>query len=726
VKYKKYKLHISSLWALLIVVFVCTIFIPNPIPIEANVIGDGFAWVIKAVLIGFITFLSLLSTMAGSLIAYVIDAESFNAVMSQPAIQESWKLIRDIFNLAFILVLLFSAFATIFQIEKYHIKKIILLLIIMALLVNFSFPISRFVIDAANIPMYWLAQNIFGGGGNQVSTQIGEITGIGPIVTAMEASDANLSFAQLFSVLIFLFIFLVTLLALAFMFLIRTIVLILLVIFSPLGFVAAIFPSTKNYADDYWQALFKNAFFGPIMMLVLAICIKVVGAFQGADFVDLDTSEINTSQSGSANELAQWAFFFVPVVLLWGGMIWSQKLGAVGADVVMKKADDFARRSWGGLKPAGKIVSVGGKTVATGANFATGGFTGRVSDRIKSVPLGFKKAYIDDKKEARKEQLDRYTRQSAGHMPWGGKNATLNPIRSTQIARRDAREANINERMKRNEDEKRSTSQLIRDLESRNIVTRLAATRQLAKDKNISTGNELSQAITAAQQDPETLNQILKNTPKEVFADLNANQQANIADIFRTTRLELHPYMNDEDVNRERNKLQTAFRGKLSEKRNLMSSAELVQTMTSLSTGVDQNNQAQFSSNDINTLLNNAPNTALRGLDQAQTTTLLENINGIANVQERDQTLRNFQSKMRDAGNILTFTQASNFDQGAMNNLLSRMNQKQMAQQGASFFENASVRNYVNNQLDMLQRQALMDNEEMSLEKIRALENQQP
>ncbi|MDP1619484.1 MAG: hypothetical protein Q8M12_00635, partial [bacterium] len=90
------------------------------------------------------------------LFAWIIDAEKLRAILVHPAIFKSWSLVRDFLNIGFILVLLFSAFSTIFQVDKYSYKKILLWLVIMALLVNFSYPITRFIIDVSNTLMYTL------------------------------------------------------------------------------------------------------------------------------------------------------------------------------------------------------------------------------------------------------------------------------------------------------------------------------------------------------------------------------------------------------------------------------------------------------------------------------------------------------------------------------------------------------------------------------------------
>ena len=699
-KYKKYNSKVSFLWTLIIIVFVGTFFVPNPNLAQAAILGE---LEFKMLIAGLASFLHWLIGLATLIIASTIDAGSFNAVMAQPAIEESWKLIRDILNLAFILVLLFSAFATIFQIEKYHIKKIILLLVIMALLVNFSFPISRFVIDAANIPMYWLAENVFGGGGNQVSTEIGAKTGIDKIVVPdVERSNfKTIQVAQLFSLVFFLFIFLITIIALAFMFFIRLIVLIILVIFSPLGFVAAIFPSTKNYADDYWKALFRNAFFGPIMMLMLAISISITVAFQNSSFIKLDVSEINTTNSQDANAMATAAFFFVPVVLLWGGMIWSQKLGAVGASVVMRQAQRFSNpantwRTFG--RPAWRIAR---PTAQFAGNVVSGGRLNRGIDYARGVGAGMRKAYVTDKNQARQERVDTIAESYSGRMPWGGRSG-----RNPEVADANAREMEIKQTTKRIEDERWGASRVRRVMNDADASTtdRLAAARHLSKNKEISTGQELSDAVTAANQDPETLKEILRNAPKEAFAGLSQQQLDAINTQISSLqpKIDLNPHLEQADIVNEVNKLQATLRNKLSEKRTSLSPDELARNLNTI-------NATGGNENDLMEMINNAPDSTFKNI---------QNSNQVGELQRylegNDNALNALRSKLEKQGKFMEYLESEAQRRRALNTAnnsgttditqlrtdiirerVTNMDTSVAKDQDASFFTDADVRNIV-------------------------------
>ena len=115
---------------------------------------------IVSLLIGIQKLLGMFIEVSFNLITSFIDVKIVRGMLTSDAVKETWTAVRDVCNLAFILTLLFSAFATIFHIEKYHIKTIIVKLVLMALLINFSSPITRFIIDTGNVPMYYLAQTL--------------------------------------------------------------------------------------------------------------------------------------------------------------------------------------------------------------------------------------------------------------------------------------------------------------------------------------------------------------------------------------------------------------------------------------------------------------------------------------------------------------------------------------------------------------------------------------
>lgn len=82
-----------------------------------------------------IAFFAWLITFGITLIDFTLTPE-FQSILRMDAVKSGWDVVRDFLNIAFIFFLLFSAFATIFQVSKYHIKSTWVMIVVMALLVN--------------------------------------------------------------------------------------------------------------------------------------------------------------------------------------------------------------------------------------------------------------------------------------------------------------------------------------------------------------------------------------------------------------------------------------------------------------------------------------------------------------------------------------------------------------------------------------------------------------
>ncbi len=271
---------------------------------------------------------------AVGLFAWTVDAGKLSAVINNDAIYQTWTVVRNFLNIAFILVLLFSAFATIFQVDKYSYKKTLLWLIIMALLVNFSYPITRFIIDLSNSLMYTILNSNFGGFANdpgKILTTMNGFTDLQGIIVP----NGSPSLTQLLASVVFIFILALTVLSMSILFLIRIIALAVIIIFSPVAFVGSIIGKGKQW----WDYLFKYAFFGPIMVFMLAVAIKTMSAM---DQLSVDTGLTNGAVVNDSF-ITSISKFIIPIVILWIGMGVAQWFSIAGAKEVTGRAQKFAK-----------------------------------------------------------------------------------------------------------------------------------------------------------------------------------------------------------------------------------------------------------------------------------------------------------------------------------------------------------------------------------------------
>jgi hypothetical protein len=444
---------------------------------------------IKNLLFAIFTLVSWIFLFAVVIFEWILKPDNFKLFLDSPAVREIWVMVRDFLNIGFIFFLLFSAFATIFQIDKYHIKSMIFKLILMALLVNFSFPISRFIIDVSNVTMYWLLNNIFdnmSGGAGIMATIAGD-TGI---AKTLLPEQANSEIARIIAATLFLFIFGITMLIIGVMFIIRLIALSVLVMFSSIGFAAAAFPLTSKYASSWWDSLFKYSFFAPIMVFGMAISIKLMQSIgNSAQKSMLDVANNQAVAAAEPNFIAQGAFFAIPVVILWATMGIAQKFSIEGAGAVTGQGKKLA--SWAGNLPS-RGVKAGWN--ATGV---PGGVKAGVAKFQKNGKLFGVKVPGYGGSDAREAREARITGLVAGGLT-GARSATENRKRKLVADKVD--------------EYKKSglgASQIEKDLTSNDEVTRMAAAMHMNEKGELNNISRIQKALAAVGNDVDARSKII-------------------------------------------------------------------------------------------------------------------------------------------------------------------------------------------------------------------------
>lgn len=312
---------------------------------------------------------------------------------------KGWKLVRDFSNLVFIFVLFFIAFILILGLDNnpngspmgLEPKKAIARVIIIALLVNFSFFFGRVVIDFGNViglsfynkitaaPVMSVITNQdqydTGDGANSVKQFYTGATGIRSISTSILSKINPQNFladeksvkgtpltperygmTMMYGLIILFFgLFLMYIFgSVAIIFITRTMGLILLLIVSPIAFVSYTIPAFQkmNFVgfDDWMKQFFGLAFTAPIFLFFLYIGIQFftpVGAANTASFALAATIIF---------KLSLFTFF-----LLFAKKITTDLSGKIGAIAT------------------GVISSVASGALTIGAGVATGGLSGGVA-----------------------------------------------------------------------------------------------------------------------------------------------------------------------------------------------------------------------------------------------------------------------------------------------------------------------------------------------------------
>jgi hypothetical protein len=92
-------------------------------------------------------FAQLMGYIFDFFIGYSLSDESYR----HDFIQTGWQLVRDISNIFFIIIMIYSGLAAVFSTSNTSYKKVIPALIVNALIINFSLFATRIVIDMSNI-----------------------------------------------------------------------------------------------------------------------------------------------------------------------------------------------------------------------------------------------------------------------------------------------------------------------------------------------------------------------------------------------------------------------------------------------------------------------------------------------------------------------------------------------------------------------------------------------
>ncbi|MEK9180625.1 MAG: hypothetical protein AAB871_00115, partial [Patescibacteria group bacterium] len=306
--------------------------------------------IIRSILYGFYAFIILpmivaTATMAtGSGSCAVGEARGFLGVVCP-----GWEMVRNIVNMFFILVLIVIGIATILRVQAYNYKTLLVKLIFMALLVNFSLVIAQAILTVADVIQRTFVSNngrdllrlgesliyrnnFLGGNGLQGvwNTVWGRSNQSGLSLVVNQYLDliiAFLSFMIMGAVAVFLFI--------------RVIALWILLILSPFAYAFAILPMTKGLASTWWRTFLKYAFFAPIMFFFLRLAVYL-NDNRLALLRSFDLCQGVPNCPAENTFIFDIAMHLVVLAFIVAGLLVTKKLSVFGAGVLVGAATTAA------------------------------------------------------------------------------------------------------------------------------------------------------------------------------------------------------------------------------------------------------------------------------------------------------------------------------------------------------------------------------------------------
>jgi len=353
---------------------------------------------------------------------------------SQQFVTEGWTMVRDLANMAFIFMLVYIALVVIFRADTSNTMRSLAAVVVVALLINFSFFISRVTIDAGNIlavqfynavqapPMINTANSsgapnvtrLLAGNSQtkdltyNMMQLIGVQSLLGPGSFSANFSQNNGFFVNL---VVFSFVYIAigvilailafTFFVVGFKFLIRIVILWLVIIASPLAFVAGALSNVnskgaggaKKLFEQWRSALVEYSFYPAVFLFMFWIVNSFAVTLGGTNGSILNNAFGDVQGATAANT----GSFLVPlaaavssisvrlgllVILLFAAMKASDKIAATGSSGA-RMATGWAGRALSGS------VAWGGRNTAgwAGSSFAQSKLGRRMGNNVITRPL---------------------------------------------------------------------------------------------------------------------------------------------------------------------------------------------------------------------------------------------------------------------------------------------------------------------------------------------------
>ncbi|MSR76358.1 MAG: hypothetical protein EXS68_02095 [Candidatus Ryanbacteria bacterium] len=352
-----------------------------------------------------------------------VVAKIFNIVLvvqngafhNQPLVNTGWIIARDVANIFYIFFLLIISIATIIRYDSYGMKQILWKLIVSALLVNFSLPITGLFIDFSNAlgNTFYISMSTSedteatsfvkdSNGEIQTTLDISTtlISGFQPSKllvrdpntkkpTGPELADTllNIVIAELFAIIMIVVVSVVLMAAMA-MLITRIVVLWFVLILSPFAFLFWVLPRTSSLTSEWFETLFKHAFFYPAFMFTLYISITAINHGVIAKMVNADPDGLAEKMFASSAFASGGASFFtqkiqlilnfvILTMFMAGGLLVAQKMSIQGASAATSASKYLS----------GKGKSIGNR-VQTRAGQGLNAVPAAISNKVLETRLG--------------------------------------------------------------------------------------------------------------------------------------------------------------------------------------------------------------------------------------------------------------------------------------------------------------------------------------------------
>ncbi len=364
---------------------------------------DGIGWLLCPV----VNFMAGVVDQSYKIVGTLLTTPAVNVDTNdqENGTYQAWKIMQSIANVAFVIAFLIIIFSQLTSagISSYGVKKTLPRLVIAAILVNVSYYVSAIAVDISNILGQSLVSMFDSISAQIVTPDFSSLKSTGNgwtglVAVAMATGGVALSGGVLASMAAILPVLISGLIAIVTVFLVlmlRQALIIILIVVSPLAFVAFLLPNTEQLFKK-WRSMFQTMLLMfPIIAVIFggsALASKIIMASDPGFFVQIMGAGV-----------ALIPLFISPIVMKSAGGLLNNFAGMVKTNGLSKagigKMQDGAKRFKENQDGRGKIRALSDKKFFGSGKYRRDAKRDAVSSGIKGEASRSSTDFIADKVE---------------------------------------------------------------------------------------------------------------------------------------------------------------------------------------------------------------------------------------------------------------------------------------------------------------------------------------
>lgn len=308
---------------------------------------------------------------------FIYYAVAESAIRDNPFIAVGWQFFRDLANMLFIFIIMYIGISTMLDLGGGNTRSLLVRVIAVAILINFSLAMTRVVIDASNIAALGFYDAFPAGtkentplgkyysyphGSKNIAAPFMDYSGIAILkgneqfkawsvneeTNSTQLVIAYVATAIMHVIAIFVFG------AGGILFLIRMITLWVLMILAPIAFISYATPHMESHFKKWWSLLLKQSFFAVAFLALIYISARMLTS--ASFFKSLEIATNDSHLGGILGVIIQFAFVAGLLIM---ALTVSQSLGTYGASTLV---------NWGNKKRKATVGFAGQHTIGRAAS----------------------------------------------------------------------------------------------------------------------------------------------------------------------------------------------------------------------------------------------------------------------------------------------------------------------------------------------------------------------